>query len=313
MSTEPTTYTAAVSVDSSVVAGDYCDVLVAEATVTGYKEREDGTQIPETILGNNIVLEAVETSVRTDEPDAGEKARDAADEILEREGWQRTGPWAPTDYVLYAPVARAVHEIAGYNPGRSFANYDLLEEIEERHGLGREEAHETIHAMLRDLRDDDPGVILEKRPQRPQSVRGFGRDRDRGVWLVVSEETADHIREGVKAVHPVAEEKSEEGPAAYLASIGLTAHVTDEFCDVEVVEADVMTYKTGNDGTETPVYESSTRVAMPKAKLSVRADDPDAAEKAQQEADAVLERAGWRRTEGWTLGADEADALVERA
>ena len=75
----------------------------------------------------------------------------------------------------------------------------------------------------------------------------------------------------------------------------------------------MLTYKTGNDGTETPVYESSTRVVMPKAKLSVRADDPDAAEKAQQEADAVLERAGWRRTEGWTLGADEADALVERA
>lgn len=102
-----TTYTAAIGLVSSVVAGDHCDVSVAKNDVVGYHDDEDGNEAPQYAMGNKVVLGPVETSVRTDE-DVAAKVYDAADEVLAANGWRRVGDWDDTSGdTAYVTVERA--------------------------------------------------------------------------------------------------------------------------------------------------------------------------------------------------------------
>lgn len=104
---DTTTYTAAIGLVSSVVAGDHCDLTVAENGIVGYRDDEDGTEVPQYAMSSNIVLGPVETAVRTD-GDVAAEVYDAADEALSERGWRRVGAWDDTaGDVAYATVERA--------------------------------------------------------------------------------------------------------------------------------------------------------------------------------------------------------------
>jgi hypothetical protein len=102
-----TTYTAAIATASDVVAGDYCDVTVAENEIVTHKETEDGTETPVYGMSDTIVMPSIDTDVRTDDEDSLAKAELAAADILESNGWTVTGTWEVAANALYAPVERA--------------------------------------------------------------------------------------------------------------------------------------------------------------------------------------------------------------
>jgi prevent-host-death family protein len=104
---ETKTYTAAIGLVSSVVAGDHCDLSVIENTMVGAREDEDGNEVPVYSPEGPVVMEAVELPVRTDE-DVAAKVYDAADDVLEANGWRRTGDWEDdAGDAAYATVERA--------------------------------------------------------------------------------------------------------------------------------------------------------------------------------------------------------------
>ncbi|MFJ9113036.1 hypothetical protein [Streptomyces sp. NPDC102283] len=78
--------------------------------------------------------------------------------------------------------------------GRSISTYDLLDETTETYGLDKATAHEAITAFLSGLTDDDPAVIIERTPVRPELLKSNPTDVDIDHWVTVSDETADHIR-----------------------------------------------------------------------------------------------------------------------
>ena len=101
------TYTAAIGTASDVVAGDFCDVMVAENDIVGYREDEDGNEIPEYEMGSNVVMPAQETTVRTDEADPWGRLEAEAVAILAANGWRVVGPWELGDNAAYATVELA--------------------------------------------------------------------------------------------------------------------------------------------------------------------------------------------------------------
>lgn len=104
-------------------------------------------------------------------------------------------------YQLATRYREAQPEICDNFPGRSIASYDLLEEVCERYGLSRRDAHEAIHAMLQQLIDIDGAdqVVIARRPQRPELLKSNPRDLDVRYWLVVRAECVDEIREALAA------------------------------------------------------------------------------------------------------------------
>lgn len=102
-----TTYTAAIGLVSGVVAGDHCDVSVAENDVVGYRDDEFGNEVPEYAMGSKVVMQSVETDVRTDDEDVNGKVYDAADYVLMVRGWRRVSSW--DDAAGDAAYARVVH------------------------------------------------------------------------------------------------------------------------------------------------------------------------------------------------------------
>lgn len=98
-----TTYTAAIATASDCVAGDYCDVTVAEDTITYYADANGDHE--ERTMGTDVVF-AAEINVRTDDEDKLAKVKAAAEDILRANGWVRTGSWTITDNALYATVER---------------------------------------------------------------------------------------------------------------------------------------------------------------------------------------------------------------
>jgi hypothetical protein len=100
-----TTYTAAIGTASDVVAGDFCDVIVVENMIVGFRYPGD-VEVPEFGLSNTIALGEVDLDVRTDADDKLTTAPAAADKILTASGWTRTGDWETARNALYAPVER---------------------------------------------------------------------------------------------------------------------------------------------------------------------------------------------------------------
>ncbi|MEU5838622.1 hypothetical protein ABZ820_33820 [Streptomyces diacarni] len=92
-------------------------------------------------------------------------------------------------------------EIFQNNPGRGFTRYDLVDEATRTYNLEPREAHEAINAFLEDLANDDPTVILDRQPVRPELLTSNPGHVDVDHWLTVSDETADHIRTGLAAVY----------------------------------------------------------------------------------------------------------------
>lgn len=100
------TYTAAIGTASDVVAGDFCDVSIAENEIITYKLQEDGTETPVYGMSGKVVMDAIETTVRTDEDDKLGRIEADAERILEANGWKVTGPWELADNAAYATVVR---------------------------------------------------------------------------------------------------------------------------------------------------------------------------------------------------------------
>ncbi|MEV6081097.1 hypothetical protein AB0L80_39305 [Streptomyces sp. NPDC052069] len=89
--------------------------------------------------------------------------------------------------------------------GRSISTYDLLDETMTAYGLDKATAHEAIAAFLSGLTDDDPTLVIERTPVRPELLQYNPQDLDIDHWLTVSDETADHIRGALAAsFEPVA-------------------------------------------------------------------------------------------------------------
>ena len=111
---DTTTYTAAVAIASSVVAGDHCDLSVAPNRVATYREDDDGNETPVYEMTDNLEFQC-ELGVRTADDDAGSKACDAADDALSARGWRRTGPWEYSADAAYAPVERVEPTARGFS------------------------------------------------------------------------------------------------------------------------------------------------------------------------------------------------------
>lgn len=92
-------------------------------------------------------------------------------------------------------------EIAQTTPGRGLTHYDLADDIMEAHGLTLAEAHELITSLLDGLVNDDPDIILDRQPMRPDLLRHNPTDLDIYHWLTVSDDTATTIREAAAAIY----------------------------------------------------------------------------------------------------------------
>lgn len=88
--------------------------------------------------------------------------------------------------------------IAGQNHGRSIPSYDLLDEMTERYGISRLEAHDSIHAFLDDLGD---GAIVGTTLQRPELSDYNPHDVDTDTWVEITDEAAEQIRAAFDAVY----------------------------------------------------------------------------------------------------------------
>ncbi|GAA4688232.1 hypothetical protein [Streptomyces youssoufiensis] len=87
--------------------------------------------------------------------------------------------------------------ISSLRPGRTIHPYPLLNEIVERYGVSRSEAHEGIHDFLGQIVDIDgeEAVILGQEPIQPHLLRDNPRDLDVDYWVTITDEAAETIRE----------------------------------------------------------------------------------------------------------------------
>lgn len=106
-------------------------------------------------------------------------------------------------YALAERYRDAQPVIADDFPGRSIARYDLLDEVEDQYGLSTREAHEVIHATLRQLFDIDgeDEVVIARTLQRPELLTLNENNVDVRYWLTVRAESVDEIREALKMEH----------------------------------------------------------------------------------------------------------------
>lgn len=93
-------------------------------------------------------------------------------------------------------------DIYSQNHGRGLSGYDLLDQVEEQFHLGRPAAHDAIHAMLDGIIEaEGEGVILARRPARPELLTDGAPDVDVDHWLTISDETAAEICEALVATY----------------------------------------------------------------------------------------------------------------
>src|SRR5690606_9843251 len=100
--TNPDGYVAAVATSADVLTGDNCVVAIFELQVIGYRDSDDGEEIPVYSLGG-IVYEA-DTGIPVDADDATTRATAAATELLEAAGWEVVSEWEYSDNSVYAHV-----------------------------------------------------------------------------------------------------------------------------------------------------------------------------------------------------------------
>lgn len=126
-------------------------------------------------------------------------AHDLARQHGAKEAAHVLGISATRVYALADRYRESQPAIADDFPGRSISRYDLLDEVEERYGLGRREAHEAIHAVLQQLFDIDgeDEVVIARTPQRPELLKSNPGDVDVRYWLTVRAESVEEIREAL--------------------------------------------------------------------------------------------------------------------
>jgi hypothetical protein len=97
----------------------------------------------------------------------------------------------------------------------------------------------------------------------------------------------------------------------HFAALGTAADVVagDHF-DVTVANAEIHTYRTDDDGNETPEYTMGSTVVMGPVDTDVRIDDEDSHLKIEAAADTVLAAHGWTRTGPWESADNAAYAPV---
>lgn len=99
----------------------------------------------------------------------------------------------------------------------------------------------------------------------------------------------------------------------YLAAVATAADcVFGDFCDVQVLENEIIGYRETDDGELIPSYGMTNRLALNTIETDVRIDDEDAARKASAAADEILRANGWTRIESWTIGDTAMYAMVEK-
>jgi len=176
-----TTFTAAITTASDCVLGDFCDVSVAENEIITYKLHEDGTETPVYGMSGKVVMDAVETTVRTDASDKLGQIEADAERILAANGWKIVGSWSwptpPPTPPSSAPDSNTCHRPRPHPVGAS------------RH-LGRH--HDRRRARVAHCH------------RRPGRTHGSGRQRharelaeiadDRA--LVIARAVAEHGRGG---------------------------------------------------------------------------------------------------------------------
>lgn len=101
-----TTYTAAIATASDCVLNGYCDVTVLTNEIAGYREDSNGNEVPVHEASGPMVMNPVDTDVTCDDDDKLTKAQDAAETILNANGWTITGTWEIADNAMYAAVER---------------------------------------------------------------------------------------------------------------------------------------------------------------------------------------------------------------
>ncbi|GAB2859192.1 hypothetical protein GCM10022221_68450 [Actinocorallia aurea] len=102
-------------------------------------------------------------------------------------------------YAWVAEDAAAHTDVFDGIPGRAIDSYDLLEEVVDRYGLDRREAHESIRAFLADLGGDS--VVLSRRPTRPELLDDNPHALDVTYWEKITRETAGQIKEAFAATY----------------------------------------------------------------------------------------------------------------
>jgi hypothetical protein len=87
--------------------------------------------------------------------------------------------------------------------------------------------------------------------------------------------------------------------------------VAGDYCDVSVIESEIVGYREDHDGNEIPQYGMTSTVAMDAIETTVRTDADDIAA-AIVEADAILRDNGWTRVSDWQAADTAYYADVER-
>lgn len=99
----------------------------------------------------------------------------------------------------------------------------------------------------------------------------------------------------------------------YTAALATASDVVfGDFCDVSVVESEVISYRQGSDGYDIPVYGMTSVVAMDAVETTVRTD-ADSYGHAESEADEILAANGWIRTGDWEPSDNAYYAPVAKA
>lgn len=137
---------------------------------------------------------------------AARRCRIAHDLALEHGAIEAASVLGISDKRVYQLAARYRESqpvVASRIPGRSIHSYDLLDEVMEATRLGKQEAHDAIHALLDQMVDEDgeDAVILHRQAIRPELLKSNPQDLDVYYWLTVRQESADMIRESLTAEH----------------------------------------------------------------------------------------------------------------
>ncbi|MER7331721.1 MULTISPECIES: hypothetical protein [unclassified Micromonospora] len=87
--------------------------------------------------------------------------------------------------------------------------------------------------------------------------------------------------------------------------------VSGDYCDVSVIESEIVSYREGRDGNDVPEYGLTDKLAMDAVDTNVRTDGDIKA--ALADADRVLRDNGWNRSGDWEPSQNAYYAEVERA
>jgi len=98
-------YVATIATAPDTVPGDHIDVSVTEAEPDWNIDNGNKTYTP--MLGSTVVWGPVETDVHVEDPDNLAKAEQAAERLLEKDGWETAEPWEVFDNHLQAAVKRS--------------------------------------------------------------------------------------------------------------------------------------------------------------------------------------------------------------